>query len=192
MDDVELTGWGDVSQKVNVASVRKSLLSALYRIEVSDGLINLASNLADLRIHDKRPAALMAAEKEATVRDLLMARSGIYHVAAYETADIRQKRPERGSHAPGSSSFMPQAVCTSPMKYSQVLAALAHIGGDSNATGLCRTSMKERWRWLGASSFDRPTESFPDLTATPSSRTGHKSSILCRHRIYFCRRIREE
>ncbi|MDI6028396.1 serine hydrolase [Corticibacterium sp. UT-5YL-CI-8] len=39
------------------------------------------------------------------MRDLLMARSGIYHVAAYETAGIRQKRPERGSHAPGSFWF---------------------------------------------------------------------------------------
>jgi CubicO group peptidase (beta-lactamase class C family) len=34
-----------------------------------------------------------------------MARSGIYHVAAYETADIRQKRPERGRHAPGAFWF---------------------------------------------------------------------------------------
>ena len=99
-----IASWGDVSRKVNVASVRKSLLSALYGIAVSDGRIHLASRLADLGIDDKRPV-LTAAEKQATVRDLLMARSGIYHVAAYETADIRQKRPERGSHAPGSFWF---------------------------------------------------------------------------------------
>lgn len=99
-----IASWGDVSRKVNVASVRKSLLSALYGIAVAEGRINLGSTLADLGIDDKRPA-LTAAEKQATVRDLLMARSGIYHVAAYETADIRRKRPERGSHAPGSFWF---------------------------------------------------------------------------------------
>jgi CubicO group peptidase (beta-lactamase class C family) len=31
--------WGDVKRKVNVASVRKSLLSALYGIAVADGRI---------------------------------------------------------------------------------------------------------------------------------------------------------
>ncbi|RVM04663.1 class C beta-lactamase-related serine hydrolase [Sinorhizobium meliloti] len=103
-DGKVIASWGDVSREVNVASVRKSLLSALYGIAVSEGRISLASTLADLGIDDKRPA-LTAAEKQATVRDLLMARSGIYHVAAYETADIRQKRPERGSHAPGAFWF---------------------------------------------------------------------------------------
>jgi len=103
-DGKVIASWGDVSRKVNVASVRKSLLSALYGIAVSEGRIDLGSSLADLGIDDKRPA-LTAAEKQATVRDLLMARSGIYHVAAYETADIRQKRPERGSYAAGSFWF---------------------------------------------------------------------------------------
>jgi CubicO group peptidase (beta-lactamase class C family) len=96
--------WGDISRKVNVASVRKSLLSGLYGIAVSGGRIDLGSTLADLGIDDK-PPTLTAAEKRATVRDLLMARSGIYHAAAYETADIRQKRPERGSHASGTFWF---------------------------------------------------------------------------------------
>ncbi|NTJ35846.1 serine hydrolase [Agrobacterium rhizogenes] len=99
-----IASWGDVSREVNVASVRKSLLSALYGIAVSKGRISLGSTLADLGIDDKAPV-LTHAEKQATVRDLLMARSGIYHIAAYETADIRQKRPERGSHAPGTFWF---------------------------------------------------------------------------------------
>jgi hypothetical protein len=38
--------------------------------------------------------------QEATVHDLLMARSGIYHPAAYETGGMRRNRPERSSHAP--------------------------------------------------------------------------------------------
>lgn len=96
--------WGDVTRAVNVASVRKSLLSALYGIAVAEGRIDPASTLAELGIDDKAPA-LTAAEKTATVRDLLMARSGIYHAAAYETGDMKRKRPERGSHAPGTFWF---------------------------------------------------------------------------------------
>ncbi|TCQ03312.1 CubicO group peptidase (beta-lactamase class C family) [Rhizobium sp. PP-F2F-G36] len=100
-DGKVIARWGDVSRKVNVASVRKSLLSALYGIAVSESRIDLRSTLADLGIDDK-PPALTAAETQATVRDLLMARSGIYHPASYETGDMRRNRPERGSHAPGT------------------------------------------------------------------------------------------
>lgn len=103
-DGQVIASWGDVSHKVNVASVRKSLLSALYGIAVSEGRINLSSSLAELGIDDKSPS-LTDPEKRATVRDLLMSRSGIYHPAAYETADIKRKRPARGSHAPGSFWF---------------------------------------------------------------------------------------
>ncbi|UXN57789.1 serine hydrolase domain-containing protein [Phyllobacterium zundukense] len=103
-DGKVIASWGEVSHKVNVASVRKSLLSALYGIAVSERRIDLSSSLADLDIDDKEPS-LTATEKTATVRDLLMARSGIYHPAAYETGDIKRKRPARGSHAPGSHWF---------------------------------------------------------------------------------------
>jgi CubicO group peptidase (beta-lactamase class C family) len=95
---------GDVLRKVNAASVRKSLLSALYGIAIAEGKINLDATLGELGIDDK-PPALTATEKQATVRDLLMSRSGIYHKAAHETADIRKKRPQRGSHVPGSFWF---------------------------------------------------------------------------------------
>lgn len=100
-DGKVVASWGDVSRKVNVASVRKSLLGALYGIAVADGRIDLGSTLATLGINDKAPA-LTDTEKQATVRDLLMARSGVYHVAAHETADIRRKRPPRGAHTPGT------------------------------------------------------------------------------------------
>lgn len=93
--------WGDVARPVNVASVRKSLISALYGIAVSEGRIGLNLTLADIGIDDK-PPSLTAIEKQATVRDLLKARSGVYHLAAYETSDMAAKRPERGSHAPGT------------------------------------------------------------------------------------------
>lgn len=96
--------WGDTSHKVNVASVRKSLLSALYGIAVAERRIDLSATLSELGVDDNAPR-LTQAEKGATVRDLLTARSGVYHPAAHETADIKRKRPERGSHPPGSFWF---------------------------------------------------------------------------------------
>lgn len=103
-DGKVIAQWGDASRKVNIASVRKSLLSALYGIAVADGRIDLSASLANLGVDDKAPR-LTDEEKTATVRDLLMSRSGVYHPAAHETADIKRKRPERGSHAPGSFWF---------------------------------------------------------------------------------------
>jgi CubicO group peptidase (beta-lactamase class C family) len=41
-------------------------------------------------------------EKQATVRDLLEARSGVYHPTAYETKGMLEEKPPRGSHAPGT------------------------------------------------------------------------------------------
>lgn len=96
--------WGDTSRKVNMASVRKSLLSALYGSAIAEGRIKLSASLAELSIDDNAPS-LTVNEKTATVRDLLMSRSGIYHPAAHETADIKRKRPARGSHPPGSFWF---------------------------------------------------------------------------------------
>ncbi|WP_244561987.1 serine hydrolase domain-containing protein [Agrobacterium tumefaciens] len=96
--------WGDASRKVNMASVRKSLLSALYGSAIAEGRIDLSVRLAELGIDDDAPS-LTVDEKTATVRDLLMSRSGIYHPAAHETADIKRKRPARGSHPPGSFWF---------------------------------------------------------------------------------------
>lgn len=96
-----VAAWGETARKVNVASIRKSLLSVLYGIPVASGRIRLSSTLAELGIDDTAPD-LTPQERRATVHDLLMARSGIYHPATSETADMRRKRPPRGSHAPGS------------------------------------------------------------------------------------------
>lgn len=93
--------WGDVDKKIEVRSIRKSFLSALYGIHVSDGRIDLGKTMAEIGIDDL-PPALTAAEKQATILDLLRARSGIYHEAARETPGMRAKRPARGSHPPGT------------------------------------------------------------------------------------------
>lgn len=47
--------WGDVARTVNVAPVRKSVLSALYGIAVAEGRIDLTRTLAELAIQDNEP-----------------------------------------------------------------------------------------------------------------------------------------
>jgi CubicO group peptidase (beta-lactamase class C family) len=96
-----VAAWGDIAHKVNVRSIRKSVLSALYGIGVAEGRIALDRTLASLGIDDRAPI-LSALEKQATIRDLLMARSGVYHPAAYEAPGQALQRPARGSHPPGS------------------------------------------------------------------------------------------
>ena len=93
--------WGDTSARTPLASVRKSLLSALIGNAVERGEIDLSRPIGALGIDDNEPS-LTAEEKSATVRDLLMSRSGIYHAALYETAAMAAQRPRRGSHKPGS------------------------------------------------------------------------------------------
>ncbi|MFP3615609.1 serine hydrolase domain-containing protein, partial [Paraburkholderia sp. SIMBA_050] len=41
-------------------------------------------------------------ERQATVRELLEARSGVYHATTYETPWMQRIKPPRGSHAPGA------------------------------------------------------------------------------------------
>jgi len=92
--------WGDTDKKINTHSVRKSVISALYGKYVLDGTINLDATMADLGIDDVE--GLSKEEKKATVRDLLKARSGIYHPALYETESMKKRKPERYSHKPGT------------------------------------------------------------------------------------------
>ncbi len=96
--------WGETGRKVNVYSIRKSLVSALIGMAVSENRIRLESTLAELGIDDSEPR-LTPDEKAATVGDLLTMRSGIYHPASYEIAGIFKARPERGSHPHGSFWF---------------------------------------------------------------------------------------
>jgi CubicO group peptidase (beta-lactamase class C family) len=98
---VVVAEWGDTAKPTPIESVRKSLLSALIGIAVAENKINVDSTLAQLGIDDN-PPSLTDVEKQATVRMLLEARSGIYHVALYETKAEVEKRPLRGSHAPGT------------------------------------------------------------------------------------------
>jgi CubicO group peptidase (beta-lactamase class C family) len=89
--------WGDTAAKTQLASVRKSLLSALIGIAVERKQISLNQPIGELGIDDNEPS-LTAEEKTATVRELLQARSGIYHAALYKTPAMAARRPPRFSH----------------------------------------------------------------------------------------------
>jgi CubicO group peptidase (beta-lactamase class C family) len=97
---VIVKAWGDTEVRSNLHSCRKSLLDALIGIAVAQGKINLDDTLGTLGIDDE-PPSLNEVEKQATVRQLLEARSGVYHAAAYETKHMAAERPSRGSHRPG-------------------------------------------------------------------------------------------
>ncbi|THB80025.1 MAG: class C beta-lactamase-related serine hydrolase [Desulfobacteraceae bacterium] len=97
---VVVAQWGATERRVNCHSVRKSFLSALYGIFIQQGALNPQETLGSLGIDDIQ--GLSRDEKRASVLDLLKARSGVYHPAAYETAGMKKKRPKRGSHLPGT------------------------------------------------------------------------------------------
>lgn len=93
--------WGQVSRNYYAHSIRKPFLSALYGIAVTRAEIDLAETLEQLGIDDI-PPVLTQAEKQATVRELLQARSGVYHEAAAEDSSMIASRPARGSHPHGT------------------------------------------------------------------------------------------
>jgi CubicO group peptidase (beta-lactamase class C family) len=94
-----LMDYGDVARVTYLASVRKSVLSMLYGIYHERGRIDLKRTLAQIGIDDI--GGLTSVEKQATVLDLLTARSGIYH-AASNAGDDLANAPPRGSQKPGT------------------------------------------------------------------------------------------
>ncbi|MGR9457078.1 serine hydrolase domain-containing protein [Rhizobium leguminosarum] len=93
-------GVGAIDEKVLIRSVRKSMLSSLVGIEVERGSIRLDATMEELGMDDVQ--GLTIAERQATVRHLLQARSGIYHPALAESKAMTEAKPPRGSQAPGS------------------------------------------------------------------------------------------
>ena len=90
---------GDVQEISYLASVRKSILSMLYGNYVANGTVRLDKTLAEMGIDDR--LGLTDAEKQATIEDLLSARSGIYHPASNSGDDLASA-PPRGSQPHGT------------------------------------------------------------------------------------------
>ena len=83
--------WGDVAAVYTAQSMRKALISSLVGMAVGRRLLRTGDTLERLGIDDTRPA-LTAAERQTTLRDLLLSRSGIFHSALYEHGSFRRTR----------------------------------------------------------------------------------------------------
>jgi CubicO group peptidase (beta-lactamase class C family) len=94
-----LLSYGNVDTVSYLASVRKSILSMLYGNYVASGKVRLDKTLAELGIDDV--GGLTDQEKQATIRDLLSARSGVYHEASNAGDDLASA-PPRGSQPHGT------------------------------------------------------------------------------------------
>lgn len=94
-----LFDYGDTKETSYLASCRKSILSMLYGPFIANKRIDLSATMEQLHIDDV--GGLLPVEKKATVRDLLTARSGVYHPAS-NAGDASAMAPKRGSVQPGS------------------------------------------------------------------------------------------
>ena len=90
---------GDTREVTYLASARKSVLAMLYGPAIARGTIRLEATLAELGIDDA--GGLWPEEKQATIGDLLTARSGVFHPASNPGDDLKHAPPRR-SQKPGS------------------------------------------------------------------------------------------
>ncbi|MGV1833475.1 serine hydrolase domain-containing protein [Rhizobium rhizogenes] len=100
-DGIVVSAWGGIADVTGLASIRKSLLSALIGTHEAQGTVDLSMTLAELGIDDCEPS-LTSEEKQATIADLLTSKSGIYHAAADQNP---ASSPARGAHAAGTHWF---------------------------------------------------------------------------------------
>ena len=90
--------YGDIVHISYIASCRKSVLATMYGKYVENGTIDLNKTIGDLQLDDI--GGLLPIEKKATIKDLITARSGVYHDAS-NSGDDADVRPPRGSKTPG-------------------------------------------------------------------------------------------
>ncbi len=90
--------YGDLQENSYIASCRKSVLAMLYGPYVEDGTIDLNKTVGDLKLDDVQ--GILPVEKQATIQDLISARSGIYHPEGYP-GGMQEYAPERGAKIPG-------------------------------------------------------------------------------------------
>ncbi|HEY6393119.1 MAG TPA: serine hydrolase, partial [Bryobacteraceae bacterium] len=91
--------YGDLVKLSYLASCRKSILAMLYGNYVASGQIPLTKTLREMNFDDV--GGLLPRELDATVENLITARSGVYHPASYP-GDASDSAPPRGSQKPGT------------------------------------------------------------------------------------------
>lgn len=98
VDGKSLFEFGDIEELSYIASCRKSLLSMMFGKYVKNKTIDLDMTLEELDFNDIQ--GLLPIERKATIRNLITARSGIYHPASND-GDNSEHAPARGSVIPG-------------------------------------------------------------------------------------------
>lgn len=93
--------YGDTEEISYLASARKSILSMMYGKYVEDGTIDLNTTLEELGTDDINP--LNKKEKQATIDQIINARSGVYLPAA--NAGSGPNMPTRGEFKPGEHFY---------------------------------------------------------------------------------------
>lgn len=91
--------YGDIKENSYIASCRKSILAMLFGKHIESGKINLNKTLKELHIDDV--SKLLPIEKQAKIKDLISARSGVY-LSGSNGGDFRRYAPKRGSINPGT------------------------------------------------------------------------------------------
>lgn len=91
--------WGHVDHPYKTASIRKSIYDITFGVASRSKQIDTSKTIHELGLTDLN--ALSASEKQATLEQLLRARSGIFHPAAYESKSNADRRPDRGQYKPG-------------------------------------------------------------------------------------------
>jgi CubicO group peptidase (beta-lactamase class C family) len=147
--------WGEVERDFITHSTRKSFLSALYGKYVQNGTIDPEMTMKELGIDDVTP--LSEQEKMATVRDCLKARSGVYIDAAAESQGMRNVKPARNSHAPGTywlynnwdfnvlhtifEKFTGKTIFQAIMEDIAIPIQMEHFGNDDDMTFKVKESL---------------------------------------------------
>lgn len=91
--------YGDLTKLSYLASCRKSVLAMLYGNYVASGKIPLHKTLREMGFDDV--GGLLPKELDATVEDLITARSAVFHPASYP-GDASDSAPPRGSQKHGT------------------------------------------------------------------------------------------
>lgn len=154
-------------------SIRKSILAALIGIEVQAGRLDLGATLESLGIDDNDP--LSPVERQATVYDLLTARSGIYHPAGYETEWMGMIKERRHSHAPGTF------WCYNNWDFNALGTIYVQASGHSVSEGFTRYLATP----LGLQDFRPDTDAWVE-TFTQSRHDAYPFRLSNRDLLRFC------
>lgn len=130
--------WGDLDERYTIQSMRKPLVGAVIGQLVAEGALDLDATLADMGIDDSDPA-LTGQERQATLRDLLLSRSGIMRDANYEVGGWRDLRMSLRDQPPGSR----RGLWIYNNWDFNALATIAEMGGRNTLGALFRDRVAE-------------------------------------------------